>query len=131
MIEVRIPHYLVPPLSNAMPDPIQSITNFQLDNSSGSQRQKLSPKQLLFDPIPKPCTKLLPLLTQNELVILTPTDPPKPPYPRWYGENAHYEFHLGTQGHSTDDCEALKYQVQALMEGGYLNFVKKLKEEEY
>ena len=52
------------------------------------------------------------------------TEPLKPPYPRWYDENAHCEFHLGAQGHSTEDCEALKYQVQALMEDGYLNFAK-------
>ena len=32
--DMRIPHNLVPPLSNAMPDPIQSIPNLQLDNSS-------------------------------------------------------------------------------------------------
>ena len=38
MLEARIPHWLVPPLSNAMPDPIQSIPNLWLDNLGGSQK---------------------------------------------------------------------------------------------
>ena len=76
-------------------------------------------------------TKLLPLLIQSELIILTPTDSLKPPYLGWYDANAHCQFHLGAQGHSTEDCEELKYQVQALIEGGYLNFAKKSAEEEY
>ena len=36
MTKVKIPYCLVPPLSNATPDPIQSIPNLQLDNSSRS-----------------------------------------------------------------------------------------------
>ena len=111
MPEVRIPHCLVPPLSNVMLDPIQSIPNLQLDNSSGSHKQKLSPKQFCFEPIPMTYTKLLPLLIQIELVIPISTEPLKPPYTRWYDENAHCEFHIGAQGHSIEDCEALKYQV--------------------
>ena len=54
---------------------------------------------------------LLPILVQSELVILIPTKPLKPHYPWWYEENVYCEFHLGVQGHSTEDCEALKYQV--------------------
>ena len=94
MPEVRIPHYMVPLLSNAMPNPIQSVPNLQLDNLSGNQGQKSSPKQFRFDPIPMSYTKLLPLLIQSELVIPTFTKPLKPLYPQWYDENAYYEFHL-------------------------------------
>ena len=78
---------------------IQSIQNFQLNNPSGSQERKLSPKKLRFDPIPMSYTKLLPLLIQSKLVIQTSTKPLKPHYPRWYDKNAHCEFHLGAQGY--------------------------------
>ena len=52
----------------------------------------------------------------------------KPPHPQWYDKNAYYEFHLAVQGYLIENCKALKYQVQALIEGGYLNFEKKSKE---
>ena len=71
---------------------------------------------------------LLPILVQCELVIPIPTKLVKPPYLRWYDKNAYCEFHLVVQGHSIEDCEALKYQVQGLMERGYLNFEKGLEE---
>ena len=69
-------------------------------------------------------TKLLSLLIQSKLVIPASIEPLKPPYPHWYDRNAHCEFHLVAQGHSTEDCKALKYHVQALIEGGYLNLQK-------
>ena len=77
MTKVRIPYCLVPPLSNIMPDPIQSIPNLRLDTLCGSQRQKLSPKQLRFNPIPMPYTELLPILIQSELIISTPLRCPR------------------------------------------------------
>ena len=67
-------------------------------------------------------------LIQSELVIPIPIEPLKPLYPLWYDENAHCKFHLGVQGHSIEYREAFKYQVQALMERGYLNFEKKSEE---
>ena len=91
----------------------------------------MSPKQLHFDPIPISYVELLPILVQSKLVIPIPIEPLKPPYPRWYNKNTYCEFHLGAQGHLTEDYEALKYQVQALIEGGYLNFAKNSEEEEY
>ena len=65
-------------------DPIQSIPNLQLNNPNGSQGQRLSPKQLRFDLIPMSYIELLPILIQSKLIILTPIEPLKPSYPRWY-----------------------------------------------
>ena len=57
----------------------------------------------------------------------TPTEPLKPLYPRWYNKNVYYDYHFGAQGHSTENCKALKYRVQALIKGGYLDFLDESK----
>ena len=46
----------------------------------------------------------------------------EPPYPRWYDANASCDYHYGMKGHSTKNCLALKNQVQALRNVGYVNF---------
>ena len=46
----------------------------------------------------------------------------EPPYPRWYDANANYGYHYRIKGHFTENCLALKNQVQALKNVGYVNF---------
>ena len=52
-----------------------------------------------------------------------PTEPLKPLYPRWYDKHAYCDYHFGAQGHSIENYKALKYIVQALIKGGYLDFL--------
>ena len=52
-------------------------------------------------------------------VLLTPMEPP---YPRWYDTNTSCDYHYGIKGHSKENCQALKNQVQALKNAGYVNF---------
>ena len=44
------------------------------------------------------------------------------PYPHWYDANATCDYHYGIKGHSTENCLALKNQIQALKNVGYVNF---------
>ena len=46
----------------------------------------------------------------------------EPPYPHWYDANATCDYHYGIKGHSTENCLALKNQVQALKNAGYISF---------
>ena len=46
----------------------------------------------------------------------------EPPYTRWYDANASYDYHYRIKGHSTKNYLALKNQVQALKNTGYVNF---------
>ena len=46
----------------------------------------------------------------------------RPPYPRWYNENARCDYHSGNRGHSTEDCAALKRRVHDLIKAGALGF---------
>ena len=75
-----------------------------------------------MEPISVSYTKLLPRLIQSQLVARVPLTPMEPPYPRWYDANASCDYHYGIKGHSTKNCLALKNQVQALKNVGYVNF---------
>ena len=56
--------------------------------------------------------------------LLSPIDIPplQPPYPRWYNENFHYDYHSGNRGHSTKNCTVLKQRVHDLIKKGELTF---------
>ncbi|XP_039048787.1 uncharacterized protein LOC120189633 [Hibiscus syriacus] len=51
-----------------------------------------------------------------------PMDPMKPPYPRWYDENANCEYHGGVQGHSIEGCLAFKRLVQRMRNKNWITF---------
>jgi len=48
--------------------------------------------------------------------------PLQPPYPKYYEGSAKCDYHGGTIGHSTKNCQALKFKVQSLMDSGWLTF---------
>ncbi|XP_038999482.1 uncharacterized protein LOC120125037 [Hibiscus syriacus] len=58
----------------------------------------------------------------NSTVSPYPMDPIKPPYPRWYDENAHCEYHGGVQGHSIEGCLAFKRLVQRMQNKNWITF---------
>ncbi|KAA0043107.1 Gag-pro-like protein [Cucumis melo var. makuwa] len=77
-----------------------------------------------FDPIPMTYTKLLPQLIQNRQLAPIPMIPIQSPYPKWYDSNAGCDYHAGGAGHSTENCLALKRNVQSLINAGWLSFKK-------
>ena len=48
--------------------------------------------------------------------------PLKPPFPKWYDENAQCSYHDGNRGHSTKNCTTLKYKVQELIKAEKVTF---------
>ena len=48
--------------------------------------------------------------------------PIRPPYPRWYNENASCDYHSGNMGHSLEDCTALKWKVSEFIKKEELTF---------
>ncbi|XP_017984344.1 PREDICTED: uncharacterized protein LOC18586957 [Theobroma cacao] len=103
------------------PRPIASTNN----PGHGQRGPKTTLEKPKFDPIPVPYTTLLPQLIENRLLARTPLEPLRPPFPKWYDPNAHCDYHFGIQGHSIENCTALKHKVQALIKAGLLNFPKK------
>ena len=48
--------------------------------------------------------------------------PIRPPYSRWYNENASCDYHSSNRGHSLEDCTALKWRVNKFIKKGELMF---------
>ena len=67
-------------------------------------------------------TKLYPKLVQGGLLSSVDIPPLQPPYPRWYNENVHYDYHSNNRGHFTKNYTALKRKVQDLIKIGELTF---------
>ena len=97
----------------------------QYNQQQRNLRPRLQQKRPRFDPIPMSYTKLLPKLIQNQLLVRTPSEPPKPPYPKWYEENASYDYHMGARGHFIENCIAMKHKVQLFKNTRYLNISNK------
>jgi len=71
-------------------------------------------------PLPLPLSEIYRYLVGMNQIVPVPLDPIQPPYPRWYDATAHCEYHGGVQGHSTDNCGALRGRVHALIRNGWL-----------
>ena len=67
-------------------------------------------------------TELYPKLVQLGSLVLMNIPPMQPPYPRWYNENARYDYHSNNRGHFMEDCTALKQRVHDLIKVGALAF---------
>ncbi|KAJ9175648.1 hypothetical protein P3X46_014185 [Hevea brasiliensis] len=59
-------------------------------------------------PLPLPLSEIYRYLVGINQIVPVPLDPIQPPYPRWYDATARCEYHGGAQGHSTDNCGALR-----------------------
>ena len=125
-----VPHYT--PLNNqtqavhtclSIPNnqPRSLGTNYPSNNQSNNPRPT-RPASPLVEPIPVSYTELLSRLIQSQLVAHVPLIPIEPPYPRWYDANASCDYHYEIKSHSTKNCQALKNQVQAFKNIGYVNF---------
>ena len=51
-------------------------------------------------------------------------NPIQSPYPKWYDSNARCDYHIGGARHSTENCLALKRNVQSLINDRWLSFKK-------
>ena len=79
------------------------------------------PKKVI-QPIPISYAELLPTLVEKKLLAPVQSKPKEPPYPEGYDVNAICDYHLGSTGHTTEKCGALKNKVQDLIDKGLLKF---------
>ncbi|KAA0036950.1 uncharacterized protein E6C27_scaffold86G00300 [Cucumis melo var. makuwa] len=103
------------------PKPVNSNSPRPFVQGQGS---KTNSDTWRFDPIPMTYTELLPQLIQNRQLASIPMIPIQPPYPKWYDSNARSDYHAGGVGHSTENCLALKRNVQSLINARWLSFKK-------
>ncbi|XP_050919544.1 uncharacterized protein LOC127137099 [Lathyrus oleraceus] len=72
-----------------------------------------------------PYSHILPYLLRESLVQLRELGPPPAVLPPGYDANARCEFYYGAPGHSIDNCKALKYKVQDLIDSKAIMFTPK------
>jgi len=94
----------------------------QAQNQGSGQKSNSAERVVNFTPISMTYAELLPDLLKNALVALCPAKVVQPPFPRYYDANAKCEYHSGEIGHSTENCRALRYKVQSLIDSGWLTF---------
>ena len=109
---------LPPPAQVVTTQPIEQSGN-NLKNLRGARPQWERPQ---FDPIPMTYTKLYPKLIQGGMLVPVSIPPIRPPYPRWYNENASCDYHFSNMGYSLEDCTALKWKVSEFIKKGELTF---------
>ncbi|CAL1392926.1 unnamed protein product [Linum trigynum] len=76
----------------------------------------------VFDPIPITYTELFPQLLHERLIAPIPGEALRPPYPRWYRFDKQCDYHSGVQGHSVENCNAMKIRIQEMVKAGWLKF---------
>ena len=95
----------------------------QLANqSSNTSRPRLVQERARPDPILISYIELYPRLVENHPITPICLSPFKPPFPKWYDENAQCSYHDGNKGHSTKNCMTLNYKVQELIKAGKVGF---------
>ncbi|KAL4379018.1 hypothetical protein GQ457_02G030350 [Hibiscus cannabinus] len=72
--------------------------------------------------LPLKYAELLPMLIDNKLVIPVRSVPKKPPFLKGYDCHARCEYHLGSSGHTTENCGYLRNKVREFIEMGVLSF---------
>ncbi|KAE8693411.1 hypothetical protein F3Y22_tig00110812pilonHSYRG00041 [Hibiscus syriacus] len=75
-----------------------------------------------FDPILMTYKELYQQFLDTHVVSLYPVKPMKPPYPKWYDENAHCEYHGGVPGHTIENCYAFKRIVKKMRNQNWIDF---------
>ncbi|KAK8974475.1 hypothetical protein V6N11_000644 [Hibiscus sabdariffa] len=79
-------------------------------------------EKMAFTPLPILFVELYTQLYKADLVRPYIVAPFQPPYPAWYDEKAHYDYHGGIPGHSIENCTAFKKVAQNLIKAGVLKF---------
>ena len=110
----------------ALPPPVQVVTS-QPTRQSNNNVRGARPHQEKFksEAILMTYIELYPKLVQGGLLSLVDISPLQSPYPRWYNENVHYDYHSNNRGHFTKNYTALKRKVQDLIKIGELTFEDK------
>ncbi|KAL3722177.1 hypothetical protein ACJRO7_034530 [Eucalyptus globulus] len=92
-----------------------------LGSSSQAYDNGKRPFRKGFSPLPRPLSKLLPMLLEKRMVAKeVPRDNP----PRFAGFDITKtcEYHMGERGHDVDNCHMLRYKVEQLLDKKILTF---------
>ena len=86
------------------------------------QKIKNESRQESMGSYPRHIQQVTSQMLERQLIALSHIPPIKPSFLKWYNPNVHCDYHVGNSGHSTEDCNSLKYKVQTLIKVEKLNF---------
>ena len=87
----------------------------------GNQQRPDEPKRQ-FTNINMPLSQALQhMLKMNLIAVINPPTNPKTSSPN-YNPNARCAYHSGSPGHDTNDCWALKYKIQNMIDAKEIEF---------
>ena len=93
---------------------------FPQEQGSSQNQSKPRTKDRAFTRLPGSLSKVLTALQNKGVLQLLARRPPPNPLPRGWNPNEHCAFHQGP-GHPTDNCFALKYAIQDLINQGKIS----------
>ncbi|KAE8721979.1 hypothetical protein F3Y22_tig00014728pilonHSYRG00105 [Hibiscus syriacus] len=82
----------------------------------GEKPYKMTLEKTPIREIPVTYEDLLPVLVEKNIVTLVRSKPKEPPFPEGHDANAVFSYHMGSSGHTTENCRALKRKVQHLID---------------
>ncbi|KAL4319672.1 hypothetical protein GQ457_18G008790 [Hibiscus cannabinus] len=95
----------------------QSTANARKTEERALEKEK---EKMAFTPIPMSYAELYAQLHKADMVRPYIVSPYKPPFPAWYNEKVHCDYHNGVPGHSIEDCLSFKKMVQHMIKVGTL-----------
>lgn len=109
-----------PQKSNQQPAPAQKNQNQQYNYDNKGQGRGQNNRNSFgnlpqIDKIPVPHTELVPYLIHVEAIVPKEIPSASPPFRPKHDPNASCAYHTGYIGNSTEDCWALNYKVQDLI----------------
>ena len=94
----------------------------QQKDQQGGQRAWTSKPKRLFTPLHMPISQALQHLLKMNLVTLREPHPAPDTSSPNFNHNARCAFHSNSPGHDTDDCWALRHQIQDLIDAKEIEF---------
>jgi len=73
-------------------------------------------------PLPVPLEEIYEHLLAAGQIAPILIQPIRPPYPKWYDPIARCTYHAGTQGHTLENCSALRGKVNHLIKSKHISF---------
>lgn len=107
-----------------VPNPRQRnpVRNQYLNQQCQHTRQKPRKPVRHIDLLPMSYSQVLPYLIKGGLIVPKELRPVIPSYPPGFDVNARFDFHVGAQGHSNEDCNIFKHKVQDLLDSRVIVF---------
>ncbi|XP_040967893.1 uncharacterized protein [Gossypium hirsutum] len=100
------------------------VTTSHQGSASQDSNPRPNAERFQFTPIPMTYREFYKNLFDTHVVSLFYLKPMQPPFPKWYDANAQCEYHVGTAGHTIENCTTFKKLVERFIKMGFDDPIK-------